>query len=491
LSGPARRLSRRDVLRWGGALAAGSAVSSLTGCGRPPAGTVQEFRSYPGLHPAVVDVDTYRPGQAPGLVLMDSHFGPGQQGPIIVDGNGDLVWFRALSNSGASMRAFNLRAGTYLGEPVLTWWEGDVVSGHGQGHYEVVGADYEQVARVEAGNGYLGDLHEFFVTPQGTAFFSCYGTSQADLSSLGGAKDATYFYGVAQEVDVKTGKVLFQWRSDEHVAFSESYAPVPKDGATPWDYFHINSICPSGDGDLLISGRHTWGVYKVSRSTGKVAWRMGGKESDFSFGPGATYAWQHDVTQQPNGTITVFDNGTGLYVTQPGSRGLVLSLDTAARKVNLVRQYPHPGNALRAGALGSVQVLPDGHVFMGWGVHAWYTEFGPDGSALLDGHLAGTGTLSYRAFRSVWTGRPAGPPAVAAERQGAGMTVFAAWNGATEVNSWLVLAGKHPSGLDRIGTAAKAGFETVIPVKTWSPYVAVAAMDAGGKQLGRSPTVRV
>ncbi len=197
------------------------------------------------------------------------------------------------------------------------------------------------------------------------------------------------------------------------------------------------------------------------------------------------------MTQQPNGTITVFDNGTGLYVTQPDSRG-VLRLDDAARKVNLVRQYPHPGNALRAGALGSVQVLPDGHVLLGWGAHAWYTELGPDGTALLDGHLAGTGTQSYRAFRAVWTGRPAGPPGVAAERQGPGMTVFAAWNGATEVSSWrLVLAGKHPSALDRVGTAAKAGFETAIPVKAWSPYVAVAAIDASGNQLGCSPTVRL
>ncbi len=508
MSGPGRRLSRRDLLRLGGGLAAGSAVSCLTGCGSataPPKATtapsgsttapltsaVQQFRCYPDLHPAAVTVGTDRPGQAPGLVLMDSHFGPGQQGPIILDGKGDLVWFKALSDGGAALRAFNLRAGSYLGRPVLTWWEGDVVSGHGQGHYEIVGPDYQQVARVEAGNGYMGDLHEFFVTPQGTAFFTCYGTGRANLSSLGGAKDATYFYGVAQEVDIKTGKVLFQWRSDEHVAFNESYAPVPKDGSTPWDYFHINSICLAGDGDLLISGRHTWAAYKVSRASGDVDWRMGGKRSDFAFGPGASYAWQHDVTQQPNGTITVFDNGAGLYVTQPYSRGLVLSLDTSARKVSLVHQYPHPGNALRAGALGSVQVLPDGHVFMGWGVHGWYTEFGTDGTVLLDGHLDGDGTQSYRAFRSMWTGRPAERPAVAAERNGAGMTVFAAWNGATDVRTWLVLAGERPSAQKRVGMAAKAGFETAIPVKTSSPYVAVAALGPNGEQLGLSPTVQV
>ncbi len=52
-----------------------------------------------------------------------------------------------------AVRAFNLRAETYLGEPVLTWYEGLVVSGHGQGHYEIADLSYSQVAVVEAGNG--------------------------------------------------------------------------------------------------------------------------------------------------------------------------------------------------------------------------------------------------------------------------------------------------------------------------------------------------
>jgi hypothetical protein len=420
---------------------------------------------------------------------MASYFGPGQQGPMILDGDGQLVWFKYVSASGDASRAFNLRVGTYLGQPVLTWFEGLVVSGHGQGHYEIADTSYSQVAVVEAGNGYKGDLHEFFLTPQGTAFLTCYGTGYADLRSLGGGKHAPYFYGVAQEVDVKTGRVLFQWRSDEHVAFADSYAPVPKDGTTPWDYFHINSISLSGPDDLLISSRHTWTVFKVSRRTGAVLSRMGGKHSDFKFGTGAAYAWQHDVTQQPDGQVTVFDNGTGIYVTQPESRGLVLAVDDAAGTVSLVHAYSHPGNALRAGALGSVQVLPDGHVFIGWGTHAWYTEFGPAGTALLDGNLAQSATQSYRAFRSPWTGRPAERPAVAAKRTGNAMTVFAAWNGATGVSRWAVRAGNDKSLLRTIKVVAKSGFETAITLKDQPRYVAVAALDAGGQQLAVSATI--
>jgi hypothetical protein len=492
-----RPISRRDLLRLGGGLAVGAGLVSVAACGSTrPSGRstaassdVQTFESYPGLHPASVKVGLNHGSQFAGLILMDSHFGPGQQGPIIVDSDGHLVWFKELSDSGEAVRAFNLKAESYIGRPVLTWYEGPVVSGHGEGHYVIVDGSYSQIAVVEAGNGYKGDLHEFFLTQQGTAFFTCYGTAYADLSSLGGGKHAPYFYGVAQEVDVKTGKVLFQWRSDEHVAFAESYAPLPKDGTIPWDYFHINSISLSGPDDLLISSRHTWTVFKVNRSTGAVLSRMGGKKSDFKFGPGAAYAWQHDVTQQPDGRVTVFDNGTGLYVTQPVSRGLLLAVDDATGTVSLVHAYSHPGNALRAGALGSVQVLPGGHVFVGWGVHAWFTEFEPDGTAVLDGNLAGSATQSYRAFRSPWTGRPADPPGVAVKPTNEGMTVFAAWNGATEVSRWAVLAGNDRSRLSTVKVEAKNGFETAIAVAARMRYVAVSALDAGSQQLGLSETI--
>jgi len=485
------------MLRLGGGLALGAGLVSAGACGGTRSGgrttltpsDVQNFESYPGLHPATVKIGLNHGGQPGSLILMDSHSGPGQQGPIILDGDGYVVWFREVSASGSALRAFNLRAETYLGQPVLTWFEGEVVSAHGQGHYQIVDASYSQVAVVEAGNGYQGDLHEFFLTPKGTAFLTCYGTGYADLSPLGGGRHAPYFYGVAQEVDVKTGKVLFQWRSDEHVAFSESYAPVPKDGTTPWDYFHINSLSLSGQDDLLISSRHTWTVYKVNRHTGAVLSRMGGKKSDFKFESGAAYAWQHDVTQQPDGRVTVFDNGTGLYVTQPESRGLVLAVDDAAGSVRLVRAYSHPGDPLRAGALGSVQVLPDGHIFVGWGVHAWYTEFETGGTAVLDGNLAGSSTESYRAFRSPWTGRPAEPPAVAVKLTDHGMAVFAAWNGATEVSHWAVLAGNERSRLRNVAVAPKNGFETAVTVGAQMRYVAVSAIDASGHQLGLSATI--
>jgi hypothetical protein len=193
--------------------------------------------------------------------------------------------------------------------------------------------------------------------------------------------------------------------------------------------------------------------------------------------------------KQLDGRVTVFDNGTGLHVTQPESRGVVLAVDDAAGTVRLVHAYPHPGNALRAGAFGSAQVLPDGHIFVGWGVHAWYTEFEPDGTAVLDGNLAGSASESYRAFRSPGTGRPAEPPGVAVKLTSGGMTVFAAWNGATEVSLWAVLAGNDRSRLHTVKVVAKNGFETAINLGARVRYAAVSALDADGHHLGISATI--
>lgn len=453
-------------------------------------GQLLAFRSLPGLRLAAPQVTVDKPGQTKGLVLTDSHNGPGDQGPLILDSSGQPVWFLPVSSDATySKRAMNLRAGNYLGKPVLSWWEGAVVNEHGEGHYLIAGQDYSVIKTVQAGNGYQADLHEFFITPQGTAYLTAVGRAEADLTSYGGSRKGAYYYGVAQEIDLATGKVLFQWRSDQHVGFDESYTTPKQFGTEPWDYFHLNCISVDGDGDLLLSARNTWAAYKVSRSTGAVLWRLGGKRSNFSFGPNAQFAWQHDVLAQPGGLISVFDNGAGVFVTEKQSRGLVLRPDLSTHHVDLALQFLHPGGPILARALGNVQLLTGGHTFIGWGNWAAFSEFSETGEPLLVGRLAGSTTLAYRAFRSSWEASPSAPPALAVERAGAGATVYCSWNGATAVTHWLVYGGPSRSDLSPIGTAAKAGFETEIALPSRPKYVAVAALDAGGHQLGRSLTL--
>ena len=103
----------------------------------------------------------------------------------------------------------------------------------------------------------------------------------ADLTSIGGPVDGRLVTGFVQEVDVATGEVVFEWRSREHVPLSESTV-TNLTAAGNVDYFHLNSIAVDRDGHLLLSARHTSCVYKINRRTGKVIWRLGGKDSDFT-----------------------------------------------------------------------------------------------------------------------------------------------------------------------------------------------------------------
>ena len=63
----------------------------------------------------------------------------------------------------------------------------------------------------------------------------------------------------------------------------------------------------------------------------------------------------------------------------------------------------------------------------------------------------------------------AGGGRVALTRARTAATVYASWNGATEVASWRVLAGSLRDALAPVASAAKDGFETAIPLPAASP----------------------
>ena len=65
-----------------------------------------------------------------------------------------------------------------------------------------------------------------------------------------------------QELAVPSARVLFEWRSLDHVKLTESYSKV----APAFDFFHVNSIDVDADGNLLVSARNTWTVYKIDRT---------------------------------------------------------------------------------------------------------------------------------------------------------------------------------------------------------------------------------
>jgi hypothetical protein len=359
---------------------------------------VRSYMSRPDLKPAVVKVLHAEAGLAPGAIFLAPKRGPGQGGPLIMGEDGQPIWFHPRSGG---RRATDFRVQTYAGQPVLTWWEGIATAGRGEGEGIIADTSYRVIARVRAGNGVRMDLHEFRLTPRGTALLMAYQDRPRDLRSWGGPKNGKVTDGVVQEVDVATGRVLFQWRAMGSVRLDESFTPSRGRGA--WDAFHLNSVDEDADGNLIVSARHTRAVYKIDRATGRITWRLGGKRSTFDMGPGTQFALQHDARAQADGTLRIFDNSSPRL--RKRSRAIWIRLDPGARTATLVQERHHPSEVL-AGTQGNAEVLPDGDTFFGWGSQGRISELSPDGALLLDLRLP-HGFDTYRAYRQPWVGRTA------------------------------------------------------------------------------------
>jgi Arylsulfotransferase (ASST) len=394
---------------------------------------------------------------------------------MILDGQGRLIWFHQVPNRGV----FNLKVRRYRGKPVLTWWQGKIVDGHGaRGADVIMDSSYQPVAVLHAGFGYSSDLHEFEVTPQGRALIDAYVPVQ---TSSGTVLDC-----VIQELDIRTGRVLWEWHAMGHVPLSASYVGPPS--GRPWDYFHINSIQQLANGKLLISARNTWAVYMIDQHTGQVDWTLGGKNSNFSLGSGANFEWQHDAVLHRNGLLTLFDDA-GLPQEESQSSAKELRVNTGARTVSLVARFTH-SPPLITGAEGSMELFADHKVFVGWGSTQQFSEYSASRHQIFNGSFIAP-VNTYRAYRFIWSGHPKtrGALAVSPGPNG-GVAVYASWNGATNVAAWRVLGGRTPKTLTPIGNAKKSGFETAIHVHSEPQYFAVQALDGGGHVLRQTVAIR-
>ncbi len=349
-----------------------------------------------GVPPITVTTPALAGTSLENILLTPSPTGSYQHGNLVTNSTGDIIKFLSFTDV-----TTNLQMAKYQGEPVLVFWKGQYAPpGYGIGVYKILDANYRLVKTVRAGNGLRGDLHEFLLLPGGTAFCSAYRARQYDLSSVGGPRNGTLLDSYFQEIDVTTGKVILEWRASDHVEVSESYMPVPTRPSVPYDFFHLNSVDVDTDGNIIVSARHCFCVYKLDRSTGNVIWRLHGKHSDFKMMKGTKFFWQHHARHHPGNVLTLFDDGAGATFNESHSRGLKLKLRYDSMTCELVQAYePHP--TILAASQGSVQVLENGNVFVGWGNQPYFSEYSSDGRLLYCGKLPNE-VFSYRAFRAPW-----------------------------------------------------------------------------------------
>jgi hypothetical protein len=457
-------------------IAAAGSLVALCGCGssghtgsRPP---FRHYHSRPDLRPPPVQILKPARHTAPGYIFVAPKKDVEQAGPLILDNRGRVVWFGPLDTHAVT----DFRVQYYRGRPVLTWWHGRPDEGDGESGYSIYDDSYRLITHVQPGNGLLGDIHEFKITRRDTALMTF--VRQVRV------KGRRVLEGGFQELDLRTRRVLFEWHSIDHVRLVESYYHLPRDPDGLYDYFHINSVDVEPGGNFLVSARNTHTIYKISRRTGRILWRLGGKRSDFALGRSARFAWQHDARRVPNGNLSLFDNSAGPQVRKQ-SRGLILHLNLTHRVATVVRTFVHRPPLVSVDQ-GNLQRLPNGDFLAGWGHQPRFTEFGPRGTIRFDGRFGRGRVDSYRAYRFPWTGRPTRPPAVART----GRTLYVSWNGATEVRKWRLLGGADKKSLRPVLTVARNGFETAIPIRGSAKWIAAQALDGRGHSLARSPAVR-
>jgi hypothetical protein len=411
-------------------------------------------------------------------------------GATVFDNTGALVWFRPAAK-GTSI--LDMKPATYRGQPVAVFWEGKALRGYGFGAFKIVDQRLREIATVSPDGKRRVDFHEFTLTPRGTALTISYKPVRGDTSAVkGGAKNDLVMRNTIQEIDVRTNKVLWDWDATKAVSPRESYLPIPTRPEVAYDFIHANSVNEDTDGNILVSSRHTHTIYKVDRKTKKIIWKLGGKDSSFTFGRGAKFAWQHDAQRQLDGTVSLFDNATSVQ-DQKGfqSKGLQLRLDETANTATLVRAFQNPVPQV-SNTQGNLQALPNGNWFVGWGGTADnVSEFSPDGRQIFEAKYASARTESYRAYRTPWSAQPTSPPKAVAKRSSKSVAVRVSWNGATTVAAWRAVGGPSAAALVPRIVVPRSGFETLLRYGGADKVVAVEALDAAGNVLSRSAPVTV
>lgn len=380
-------------------------------------------------------------------------FFDGQRALMILDNAGEPLYIQPMPDDQIPT---NFTKQTVNGKDYLTYNLGTPVSVWTNGSAYVLDESYTLVDQWSVGNGYGADEHEFLLLDNGHALLLSYVPIPYNLEPYGGPADGTLVDIVIQEQD--TAKhVVFEWHGSHHIPITDTYESFA-DGVV--DYMHTNAIALDTDGHILISSRNTSEITKINRETGAIIWRLGGKGNQFTLPNDSGFWRQHDIRRLANGHLTLFDNGN--HHTPPHSRAVEYVMDETAKTVTRVWQYPEDTSEYSF-IMSNAQRLPNGNTLIGWGDRPKVTEVQSDGTVALEMQLGGP---SYRVFRFPWQGLPAAAPRafLLYSSEPTTATLYASWNGATEITGYEVYVGRSKASMTTLTTAARTGFETEIPL---------------------------
>lgn len=295
--------------------------------------------------------------------------GLSSQYTAIFDNNGVPVWW--MKSSGTSIP----EDGTLLPNGNIIWIHAWSAVGAGAG--EEIGAEEHtldgSLVRLINTVGSQANQHDVELLPNGDYLMGRdFEVEGVNLSACGGPTDGKLLDFELQKL-TPSGERVWSWVASEHLSLSE--VPPDKPGCkNDGDAYHWNSVEMDGN-SYVLSFRNLDAVYDINAATGAVNWKLSGTPTPESLTVvgdkySKTLCGQHDARVLPDGTLTVFDDGTGCH--RP-PRSVRYAIDLETRTATLIESVTDPAVTFSV-CCGSSRLLPGGDWVTDWGSTGVVTE---------------------------------------------------------------------------------------------------------------------
>ena len=292
------------------------------------------------------------------------------------------------------------------------------------------------------------------LTPERDALFTVYSPILVHLPGTPAGTLSPLLDSIVQEVDIRTGLVVWEWHAYGHIPLADSTRRPPTAPPTTPSTSTRSRRCRGGR--VLASARDTSAIYEIERAGGRIVWTLGGKASSFRLGHGARFwlpARRADAAER--GPQHVRRRG------RPAAEGAVLA--RAGAQARPAPPARHAGERSTAAprtppprARAACRRSPNGNVFVGFGAEPFFSEFSRSGRLAVRRERCRRTTAATASTASPGRRRRRRCPTLAATRSGpASVSVYASWNGATDVARWQLLAGPAGGTLAAASSAAR------------------------------------
>lgn len=231
--------------------------------------------------------------------------------------------------------------------------------------------------------------HEFQINSKGERLYMVVQDTVLNLAryTLNPADTAMQVTSQVIEISNRQNATVFRWNPLEHLPVTDSYRPFDDFDnyafTKGWDWQHGNSLGFTHDGNIIYSFKYA-GVGKISRATGKIIWKLGGKTPTIPVPAGGEYYFQHDFREMAPGIFTLFSNGDKK---KHACRAITYRIDEQRSVSELVRIY-EPDVPVFSVGFGNYQADENGMSLFNYGRYAtpdeWQKIFEIADS---DGHL--------------------------------------------------------------------------------------------------------